>query len=130
MIRDLERTVEDWSQIAILSPSVQEDSSSGIGNLIRLLEERGIPVYNPRGKNMSEAEEVMALFGIMSLVLDEGEFYLDCLNPVQQKNTLDWVENARLIGAELMSSNEQVREYVNNGRNAISMPRTERPTIC
>lgn len=120
LIRDLEPTVEDWSQIAILSPSVQEDSSSGIGNLIRLLEDRGIPVYNPRGKNMSEAEEVMALFGIMSLVLDEEGFYHDCLNQSPNKDTLDWVEHARSIGTELMRLNDQVRKYVQNGRNAIS----------
>ena len=42
--------VEDASQIAILSPSLDETSQTGVGYLASYLEHKGVPVYNPRGK--------------------------------------------------------------------------------
>ena len=119
-INNLEGIVEDWSQVAILSPSVREDTKDGIGNLVRLLEERGIPVFNPRGKNMAETEEVMTLFGLMSMVLDEFSAFHDILNPKFDSSTIAWIEESRLLASRMMSSYEQVGTYVENGRAAIA----------
>lgn len=119
-IVELDSIVEDWKQIAILSPSVREDTKGGVGNLIRLLEDRGVPIYNPRGKNMAETEEVMALFGVISMVLDENSIYRDFLDPKYDSGTLGWIDACREMASELMDSYDQVRDYVEKGRADIA----------
>ena len=95
--------IQDWSQVAILSPSVNEATANGVGYLVSELEERGIPVYNLRGKDMAESDEVMALYGIISLVIDTEDVSKDTLDGDYNKETYQWVSDCRELAQTLES---------------------------
>jgi DNA helicase-2/ATP-dependent DNA helicase PcrA len=112
--------IEDWSQVAILSPSVNESTKNGVGYLVNELETLGIPVYNPRGKDMSETEEVMALYGLISLVIDTTDVWKVALAGDYNKETYQWVSSCRQIAQTLKATHSDVAQYITEAHTAIS----------
>ena len=112
--------IQDWSQVAILSPSVNEATANGVGYLVSELEERGIPVYNPRGKDMAESDEVMALYGIISLVIDTEDVWKDTLDGDYNKETYQWVSDCRELAQTLEATYSDVAQYISEAHAAIS----------
>ena len=114
-----ENIIEDWSQVAILSPSVNEATLNGVGYLVRKLCEAGIPVYNPRGKDMSDTDEVMALYGMISLVIDTTDIWEVALEGEFNKDTHAWISQCRQLALSLVSSYPDVKHYLNEAHGAI-----------
>jgi len=112
--------VEDPSQISILSPTVNEATASGVGYLVRELEGRGVPVYNPRGKDMARTEEVMNLFGMISLVLDPDGKYASLLHSTYDSDLILWIEEARNLVMINVSSDKMSADYLNAAHAAIA----------
>jgi len=112
--------IEDWSQVAILSPSVNESTANGVGYLVNELEILGIPVYNPRGKDMSETEEIMALYGIISSVIDTTDIWKVALAGDYNKETYQWVSDCRQIAQKLKAAHTDVAQYIAEAHSAIS----------
>lgn len=112
--------IEDWSQVAILSPSVNESTRNGVGYLVTELENLGVPLYNPRGKDMSESEEVMSIYGLISLVIDPNDMWKSTLNAQYNKETFEWVADCRYHAHHLVSNHPDVKKYVEEAHKAIS----------
>lgn len=81
-LRD-EGYVQDLSQIALLAHSTREywqqyDSQTFVGACVDALEQRGIPVHNPRDKGFTQHEEIQAMLGALIRCLDpEGRWAAD-----------------------------------------------------
>lgn len=112
--------VDDPSQIAILSPTVNEATASGVGYLVRELESRGIPVYNPRGKDMARTEEVMNLFGMISLVIDSDGKYPSFLHNNYDADLILWIDEARNLAMTNASADKMSSDYLNAAHAAIA----------
>ena len=112
--------VEDASQIAILSPSVDETSQTGVGYLASYLEHKGVPVYNPRGKDMTETIEVQHLFGMVSLVIDPKKTYANLLNPKYDKELIDWLDQCRDEANTILATDSVATQYLSDAHKAIS----------
>jgi DNA helicase-2/ATP-dependent DNA helicase PcrA len=112
--------VEDWQQVAILSPSVNEASASGVGYLVGLLVDAGVPVYNPRGKDMSETDEVKALFGVIGLVLDPRGDYATNLHASFDSDLINWIDESRAVARDLARTDPTVATYVADSITAIA----------
>ncbi len=112
--------VEDWSQVAILSPSVNEATLNGVGYLIRELEKSGVPTYNPRGKDMTATEEVMSLYGMISLVIDPNDMWKVTLGGDHNKDSFEWIEACRMHAEQLQSSFPDVKNYIERAQTAIA----------
>ena len=65
--------IQDYSQIALLFKSTREvynDGFSHVGEIVRELNNRNIPTYNPRSKSYLENFEIKLLLGTISVILD------------------------------------------------------------
>jgi len=113
--------VEDPSQIAILSPTVNEATKSGVGYLVSELENRGIPLYNPRGKDMAQTEEVMNLFGMISLVIDPDEKFSSFLHHQYDANLITWIDECRSLAFTNASTDKITLDYLNAANAAITV---------
>ena len=112
--------VEDPSQIAILAYTPSEATASGVGYLVRELESRGIPVYNPRGKDMAQTEEVMNLFGMISLVIDPDGKYPSFLHNNYDAKLILWIEEARNLAMTNASADKMSSDYLKAAHAAIA----------
>ena len=116
LIGELEPTVEDWSQIAILSPPYRRTSSSGIGSLIDHWR-RGFPSTTPEGR-ACRSRRSNGAFRHNEPCSGRGGFYHDCLNQTHIK-TPGLGRGCQVNRNRTDGSNEQVRKCDTTG-NAIS----------
>lgn len=112
--------VQDPSQIAILSPTVDESTANGVGHLVRELESLGVPVYNPRGKDMVMTPEVMALFGMISHVIDPKAIYATELHDKHDKALIGWLDECRNQATAAMGADKDAADYMKKAHSAIS----------
>ena len=114
------RVVEDASQIVILSPSVNESTKTGVSHLTQSLELLKVPVYNPRGKDLLQTEEVMCLFGTISCVIDMSANYKKLLHAKHHKKLIEWISECRNIASGILASDTVSQNYLKNSHRAIS----------
>ncbi|WP_318571175.1 ATP-dependent DNA helicase [Salinigranum marinum] len=67
--------IQDFSQVALLAHSTREywpyyESRTFVGECVRALEARGIPVHNPRNKGFLQQEEIQAMLAALARCLD------------------------------------------------------------
>ena len=120
IIVGLKHIVDDWSQVAILSPGVNEDRVRGVGYLANQLEKKRISVYNPRGKDMSDTVEVKALYGLISLVIDTADEWKIDLAGDYNKETRKWMGECRSEASNLVSTYPDVAKYLAAAHATIS----------
>lgn len=75
--------IQDYSQVALLFNSTREQwtqwgtSITFVGRVVRALEDRGIPVHNPRNKAFMEHDETQFVLAAMARCFDPGLEYAD-----------------------------------------------------
>ena len=72
--------ISDLSQCVLLMRSVR-DTPLNAGPLLAALEQRGVPVYNPRAKAFLESEEVQCMLATLVHVVDMDDSYLALQDP-------------------------------------------------
>ncbi|MHA1340228.1 MAG: UvrD-helicase domain-containing protein [Promethearchaeota archaeon] len=92
------KKVEDPSQIAILCRSTKR-SPNNAEPLLKALENKQIPYYNPRGREVHENREIKEILGAIISIIDPN------------KNTQNNTNFSRFF--------QQAIEYINNCRNAF-----------
>jgi DNA helicase-2/ATP-dependent DNA helicase PcrA len=106
--------VEDPSQCVLLLKSSQEWSA---GPYQRALEQRGIPVYNPRARTFLQQEEVQAALGALFAVLDWNQA---AFASVQAKGIRSTIGEWRNTYSAVAQANPGLAQYVTDAAAWIS----------
>ncbi len=118
--------ISDPSQCVLLLRSTR-DSVQNAGPFLRALEDRGIPVYNPRSKSFMDTDEVQALLAVLVNILDPTMQYKGFWKPLRGKphptvTAIDgWFERYQQIAA--VTDMTAVTHYVKESLKQI-------PTLC
>ncbi|MFB6200183.1 MAG: UvrD-helicase domain-containing protein, partial [Candidatus Nanohaloarchaea archaeon] len=101
--------VEDYSQMALLLRSARE-SPRNAEKFVNALEDRGIPVYNPRNKALTEQEEVQLALGCLIKLLDYDGAVREDVNGNFKDDVEDWIgECDALLSTEV---GEELDDYL------------------
>lgn len=89
------KIVHDFNQCVLLLKSVRDWSA---GPYQRALEEKGIPVYNPRARTFLEQEEIQTALGALVTILDPSQRGLRQVRSGGIKRTIqNWVKEYKQI---------------------------------
>ncbi|MFW9886706.1 MAG: UvrD-helicase domain-containing protein [Candidatus Thorarchaeota archaeon] len=107
--------IDDYSQCVLLLRSTK-DSPMNAKHYIAALEERDIPVYNPRSKSYVERDEVREVLGtFLSIVDSERAVAAD----IQQRNISEHISEWFEAYEQIAQNNPSLRSYVNQSQNVI-----------
>lgn len=108
--------IQDPRQIALLAHSTRVTSRSAFQPYQQAFEDERISLFNPGAKNLHHDENLKAVFGIMSLILDPRDHIIS----VEGKEIKEYVgygddtreDSLRAIGKEYLERNSSLRERV------------------
>ena len=106
--------VNDPSQCVLLLNSTQAWSA---GPYQEALEQRGIPVYNPRARTFLEQPEIQTALGVVATILDPNQAVLAGVRTQGIRNTINnWIQ----AYAQQAASNSDLLNYVSQAINRIN----------
>ena len=112
--------VHDLSQCVLLLKSVQEWSA---GPYQRALEERGIPVYNPRARTFLQQEEVQTALGTLITILDPN--HQGRRNQVRSRGIQQTIQNWIDEYNRIAQNHPDLSNYVSQAISRISQVPTD-----
>jgi DNA helicase-2/ATP-dependent DNA helicase PcrA len=112
---------KDYSQCCLLLRSTKESPQNALP-YVEALQDRGIPVYNPRNKAFLEQEEVQGLLGAMFAVVDPAGRNVpsDPRNPRAFQAIRDFTAPCQAQYAQLAAKNPKLQTYVEDCTKALS----------
>lgn len=103
--------VNDYSQCCLLLKSTRE-SPRNAQPYVEALQNRGIPVYNPRNKAFLEQEEVLGLLGALLALIDPDGTHV----PERPADLLGMITSCRNEYTQIATTNPRLAQYVNDAR--------------
>jgi DNA helicase II / ATP-dependent DNA helicase PcrA len=113
------KIIQDYSDCVLLIHSTKE-TKTWAGLYAQALENKGIPVYNPRARQFLEEEEVKLALGALLSVLDEKKNYLMVSQWIQEK-----CESWREFYSCSMGKHKGLASYVEKSKKAIAKTKKE-----
>lgn len=106
--------IEDLRQVALLAPSTRAIGRSRFKDYADAFEVEGVPLFNPRAKDLNKDEHLKAMLGALATILDPKEMYgSDAVMKVRKKY-VDALEN--LDGAD------ELRKWVKHQASEFQLP--------
>jgi DNA helicase-2/ATP-dependent DNA helicase PcrA len=118
VIQQLQRDnrLNDLSEIALLTFSTKQ-SSRAIGAYTTALTNAGIPFHNPRNRNAQNDNQLRALIGCLSLILDEQSAYQAGINLARELTA--YITNCRADANALIQVHNELDTYIQRSQQAV-----------
>lgn len=108
--------IQDYSQAVLLLRSTK-NSPNNAGKYLSVLEQAGIPVYNPRSKDLLEQREIREMLGAFISILDPGLSSFQAM--IKDQKITAYITDAVATYLNIASSYPKLVQYVERSQDRI-----------